>query len=91
MFQRQENYKSATLIDVVAADIEADRRIHIHSLAFAHQVSYGTIFNILHKDLGLFKKSARWIPKLLSLEQQQARVTTCEAFIKLIADKGMTT
>jgi histone-lysine N-methyltransferase SETMAR len=72
----------------VAADIEADRRIGIKSLAFAHQTSYGTISNILHKDLGLVKKSARWVPKLLSLDQQQARVTTCEAFVQLVADKG---
>jgi hypothetical protein len=46
------------------------------------------IFNILHKDLGLVKKSARRVPKLLSLEQQHARVTTCKAFVKLVADKG---
>ncbi len=34
------------------------------------------------------KKSARWVPKLLSLDQQQARVTTYEAFVQLGADKG---
>jgi len=60
----------------------------MHSLASAHNTSYGTISNIVHKDLGLVKKPARWGPKLLSLDQQQARVTTCKAFIKLVADKG---
>jgi hypothetical protein len=57
-FSAKKNKQSAALIATVAADIEADRRIGIQSLAFAHQVSYGTVFNILHKDLGLVKKSA---------------------------------
>ena len=87
-FSAKKTKRSAALIAAVAADIKTDRRIGIHSLAAAHQASYGTIFNIIHKDLGLVKKSARWVPKLLSVEQQQARVTTCEAFVKLVADKG---
>jgi histone-lysine N-methyltransferase SETMAR len=87
-FNAKKTIRSPTLIAAVAADIEADRRIGMHRLASAHHTSYGTIFNIIHEDLGLVKKSARWVPKLLSLEQQEARVTTCEAFIKLVANKG---
>jgi hypothetical protein len=44
-------------------------------------VSFGTIYNILHDDLGLVKKSARWVPKLLNEEQKQERVRTCTNFI----------
>jgi hypothetical protein len=39
-------------------------------LATAHGVSYGTMHNILHQELGLVKKSARWVPKLLSEDQK---------------------
>ncbi len=46
------------------------------------------ILNPLDKDLGHVKKYTRWVSKLLSLEQQQARVTTCKAFVKLIAAKS---
>ncbi len=43
-----------------------------------------TIHSNLHKDLGLEKKSARWVPKLLSLEQKEKRVRSCSAFIATV-------
>ena len=52
-------------------------------------MSYGTIYNILHDDLGLEKLSARWVPKLLSQEQKQARVETSMAFNKMVQMKGL--
>jgi hypothetical protein len=33
-----------------------------------------TIFTILHKDLCLTKKSARWVPQLLTKEKKHERV-----------------
>jgi hypothetical protein len=39
------------------------------------------MFKILQDDLGLVKKSARWVPKLLSKEQKQERVLTCQEFV----------
>jgi hypothetical protein len=41
---------------------------------------------ILHKELGLVKKSARWVPKLLSQEQMESRVKTSAAFVKMVQD-----
>jgi hypothetical protein len=44
--------------------MEAGRRISIKTrLALAHGRSAGTIFAVLYKDLGLLKKSARWVPR----------------------------
>jgi len=37
----------------------------------ANGVSFGTIYNILHDDLGLIKKSAWQAPKFLNEEQKQ--------------------
>jgi hypothetical protein len=47
-----------------------------------------TVFTILHKELGLVKKSARWVPKLLSQEQMERRVETSAAFVKMVQDQG---
>ena len=47
--------------------------MNISALAAVHRVSTGNFFNILHDDLGLSKKSARWVPKLLSEEQKQEK------------------
>ncbi len=56
----------------------------METIAAAHGVSEKTIFNILHQDLGLKKKSARWVPKLLSEEQKQERVRVCSDFIAAV-------
>ncbi len=58
--------RTQDIIAAVAADVNADRRVMCMDLATAHGVSYGTMHNILHQELGLVKKSARWAPKLLS-------------------------
>ena len=55
--------RTEEMINNVRRFIEEDRRVDVAHLA---SVSTGTIFNILHDDLGLVKKSARWVPKLLS-------------------------
>jgi hypothetical protein len=40
-----------------------------------------TIFNILHQDLGLEKKSARWAPKLQSYDNKQERIPISLDFV----------
>ena len=63
--------RDQSLITAIAAAVEQDRRVTIDNLAVANGVSHGTIYNILHDELGLEKKSARWVPKLLSDLQKQ--------------------
>jgi hypothetical protein len=46
-------------------------------LATTHGVSYGTMHNTLHDELGLVKKSMQWVPKLLSEEKKKERVRIC--------------
>jgi len=62
------------LIASVAAAVEADGRITVRQLTAANGVSNDTIFKVLHEDLGLSKKSARWVPKLLNQAQKEERV-----------------
>jgi histone-lysine N-methyltransferase SETMAR len=73
----------------VAADVAEDRRISVKDLASIHGVSVGTMFNILSDDLGLVKKSARWVPKLLSEEQKLERVRTCRDFVAAVQRRSM--
>ena len=68
----------------VAADIEKNRRVTVRKLALAHGVSTNTIHNTLHKDLNLSKKSARWVPKLLTDEMKMERVRTSKAFLAMV-------
>ena len=63
--------------------------MNIADLAVEHDVSYGTISKILHKELGLVKKSARWVPKLLNQEQKDERVRCADNFLKMVGSGGV--
>ena len=75
------------LIKAVEADIKEDRRISVRDLAAKHAVSIGTINTVLHRDLGLVKKSARWVPKLLDKDQKAERVRCSKKFLALATNK----
>ena len=81
---REKSRRDATLIADIAAEVEKDGRVTIRKLAEGHGVSNDTIHKILHDDLGLSKKSARWVPKLLSKDQMQERVRVCKKFVTAV-------
>jgi hypothetical protein len=80
---------TVTLIASVAAAVAADRRIDTRSLAAAHGVCLRTICRILKEDLGLVKKSARWVPKLLSQVQKEDRVRISQEFVDAVERSGL--
>jgi len=56
----------------------ADRRVKIREIADIVSISIERIQNILHEELGMKKLSARWVPRLLTVEQKRNRMTTSE-------------
>ncbi|QQP41475.1 Uncharacterized protein FKW44_015867 [Caligus rogercresseyi] len=46
----------------------------MEELAIKFETSINTIFHVLHDDLGLSIKSARWIPKMLTEDHKMKRV-----------------
>jgi hypothetical protein len=60
------------LIASEAAAIEEDHRLSIEALATVHETLVSMIHTVLHEDLGLEKKSARWVPKLLNDNQSNS-------------------
>lgn len=61
----------------------ADRRVKIRELAEAVHISTERVFHILHDILGMKKLSARWVPRLLTVDQKRKRVTTSEACLAM--------
>ena len=80
----KKTVRTPALIASVAAAVEDDRRVSIEALAAAHGTSVSTIHAVLHDDLGLEKKSARWVPKLLNDDQKHQRVEVCSEFVKAV-------
>jgi len=54
----------------------ADRRVKIREIANIVKISTERIQNVLHETLGMKKLSARWVPRLLTVEQKRNRMTT---------------
>lgn len=59
--------------------MEADQRITIDRLARQHSISTGSVHSILHKDLQKTKKTAKFVPRLLTDEQRATRVRVCKS------------
>jgi len=61
-----------TLHAVAAVKAAADWDCHItvHEIRSAIGLTTGTIYSILITDLGLGKKSGRWVPKLLNSKRK---------------------
>ena len=52
-----------------------DRREKVREIAKKVSISNECVFNILHEHLGMKKLSARWVPRLLTVDQKRNRVT----------------
>jgi hypothetical protein len=80
VFNGKRNLRNLTFVANVVVEVASNRHVTIRKLAQAHGVSTKMIHATLNEDLNLSKKSARWVPKLLTEEMKNERVKTCEAF-----------
>lgn len=76
------------MIEAVRAMVDEDHRVTMLEIERELSLSHGTIFKILHDDLGLTKKAARWVPKLLSAEQKEERVKCAIEFRRAFFKDG---
>lgn len=58
-----------------------NRRIKVTEIAQQLGISSGTVETILHLRLGMTKVSCRWVPKMLTPEMKQTRVTICKELL----------
>ena len=77
-----------SFINEMESIVKGDRRVTVKELAEMFNVSVYTVHKCLKDDLGLVKKSARWVPKLLNNEQKEERVRCSDLFIKRFQKDG---
>jgi len=63
-----------------------DRRIKVSELSRLLQISDGSVFKIIHDKLFMSKVSSRWVPRMLTAFQRQARVECCADNLQLLGD-----
>ena len=61
----------------------ADRRVKVREIVDAIGISYGSVVSILNDQQGLRKLSAKWVPRLLSIDHKRKRVTTSKDCLEL--------
>ncbi len=77
------------VVAAVAAAVETDRRLTIRELAGMLGLTFATVQSTLTVDLGLVKKSTRWVLKLLSSDQKEERVKRSEYFLQLLRQRSL--
>ena len=59
------------------------RRVKVREIVEAVGISHGTVITILHEELSMKKPSARWVPRLLTVENKRNRVKLGSIFTRL--------
>ena len=80
--------RDEAFISEVEGIVQRDRRVTVKELAELLNVSVFTIHKCLKDDLGLVKKSARWVPKLLNNAQKEERVRCSNEFLNKFQRDG---
>ena len=62
--------------------VHADRRVTVRSVAETLRISYGSAEEILTRNLGMKKVSARWVPRMLTPEQKQYRIQISQQLLQ---------
>ena len=71
------------IIDKIHDMVMDDRRVKVREIASAVGISTERVHNILHQHLDMTKLSARWVPRLLTLDQKRNRVKCCKDGLQL--------
>ncbi|XP_011705450.1 PREDICTED: putative uncharacterized protein FLJ37770 [Wasmannia auropunctata] len=58
-------------IDKIHDIVLTDRRVKVRELVEATSISHGTVISILHEQLDMKKLSARWVPRLLTVDHKR--------------------
>jgi hypothetical protein len=62
------------IVDKIHDMVMDDRRAKVREIASAVGISSERVHNILHQYLYMRKLSARWVPRLITVDQKQNRV-----------------
>ncbi|KAG5336736.1 SETMR methyltransferase, partial [Acromyrmex heyeri] len=71
------------IIDKVHDIVLTDRRVKARELVEATGISHGTVISILHEQLVMKKLSARWVPRLLTVDHKRDRVTISKQCLEM--------
>jgi histone-lysine N-methyltransferase SETMAR len=81
---RPSTSKNDGNVAAVRAAIRGNRRLTVREIAEDIGLSFGSVQSILTEDLGMRRVSAKFVPKLLSSDQKEARVSAASDFLECV-------
>ena len=84
--ERSGRPKTATtdeMVDLVHQTVTKDRQLTVMDITEACEISSERVHKILHQDLDMRKLSARWVPRLLTIDQKRIRMDMSRELSKL--------
>lgn len=75
-------------VGAIEAAILNDRRVQLRTLSQRFNISYGTVYDIVHDTLKFRKVSARWVPKNLTDDHKGQRMMTSLDHLRRYAAEG---
>ncbi|XP_055308260.1 uncharacterized protein LOC129572342, partial [Sitodiplosis mosellana] len=76
---RPNEVTTPEMIDKIHDLVLNHPKMKVREIVETVNVSYERVLNILHEHLHMNKLCARWVPRLLTIQQKRIRVTTSEA------------
>lgn len=70
---RPKEVTTPEMIDKIHDIVLADRRVKVREIVEIVNISYERVHNILHEHLDMKKLSAKWVPRLLTIDQKRNR------------------
>ena len=83
---RPSTSRTADNIEHVKQMVHADHRLMVWMIAEELSINKDTVWSIIIENLELRKVCAKMVPKLLSEDQKQQRVTVCQDIIERLED-----
>jgi histone-lysine N-methyltransferase SETMAR len=80
---RPKEVKTEEMIDKIHDIVLNDRRVKLREIVNIVNISYERVWNILNEHLHMKKLSARWVPRLLTIDQKRVRVTISKHCLEL--------
>ena len=83
---RPSTSRMADNIECVKQMVRADRRLTVRMISEELSINKETVWSIITENLEMRKVWAKMVPKLLSEDQKQQRVTDCQNIIERLED-----
>ena len=74
------------MIDRVERLVLNNHRIKVAELASECSISNGSVYTIIHEQLGMSKVSARWVPRNLNMQDLLQRVESSQEVLEVYND-----